>query len=93
MEWAKEFLTNPCDINLVKQIEEKFDDLAEYEQGGITYMKITLDEMFTMSNMVIMSLQKYLKQFAQEGIAKVPRSSDVWELISNRKMMRQVSSA
>ncbi len=72
MEWAKEFLTNSCDINLVKRIEEKFDGLAEYEQGGITYLKIALDEMFTMSNMVIMSLQKYLKQFAQEGIAKVP---------------------
>ncbi len=35
-------------------------------------MKIALDEMFTMSNMVIMSLQHYLKQFAQDGIAKVP---------------------
>ncbi len=69
---AKEFLTNSCDINLVKWIEEKFDDLAKYEQGRITYLKIALDEMFTMSNMVIMSLQKYLKQFAQEGIAKVP---------------------
>jgi hypothetical protein len=56
----------------VKRIEEKYDYLAEYEQGGITYLKIALDEMFTMSNMVIQSLQKYLKQFAQEGIAKVP---------------------
>ena len=35
-------------------------------------MKIALDEMFTMSNMVIILLQRYLKQFAQEGIAKVP---------------------
>ncbi len=35
-------------------------------------MKIALDKMFTMSNMVIMLLQRYLKQFAQEGIAKVP---------------------
>ncbi len=30
MEWVKEFLTNSCDINLVKRIEEKFDDLAKY---------------------------------------------------------------
>lgn len=72
MEWVKEFLTNSCDINLVKRIDEKYDCLAEYEQGGITFLKIALDEMFTMSNMVVMSLQKYLKQFAQEGIAKVP---------------------
>ena len=58
MEWVKEFLTNSCDINLVKQIDEKYDCLAEYEQGGITFLKIALDEMFTMSNMVVMSLQK-----------------------------------
>jgi hypothetical protein len=31
MEWVKEFLTNSCDINLVKHIEEKFDQLFEYE--------------------------------------------------------------
>jgi hypothetical protein len=61
-----------CDVHLVKRIDEKFDCLAEYEQGGITYLKIALDKMFTMSNMVIMSLQHYLKQFAQDGIAKVP---------------------
>ncbi len=35
-------------------------------------MKIALNEMFTMSDMVIMSLQRYLKQFAQDRIAKVP---------------------
>ncbi len=50
----------------------RFDCLAEYEQGGITYLKMALDKMFTMSDMVIMSLHRYLKQFAQEGIAKVP---------------------
>jgi hypothetical protein len=53
MEWVKEFLTNSCDINLEKRIDEKFDQLFEYEQGGIMYLKIVLDEMFTMSNMVV----------------------------------------
>jgi hypothetical protein len=72
MEWVKEFLTNSCDINLEKRIDEKFDQLYEYEQGGIMYLKIALDEMFTMSNMVVTSLQNFLKQFAKEGIAKVP---------------------
>jgi hypothetical protein len=71
MEWVKELLTNSCDINLVKRIDKKFDCLAEYEQGGITYLKIALDEMFTMSDMVIMLLQHYLKQFAQDRIAKL----------------------
>jgi hypothetical protein len=72
MEWIKELLTNSCDIHLVKRVDEKFDQLYENEQGGITYLIITLDEMFTMSNIVIMSLQKYLKQLAQDGVAKVP---------------------
>jgi hypothetical protein len=56
----------------VKCIEEKYDQLFEYEQGGITSLKITLNEMFTMRNLVITSLQKFLKQFAQEGVARVP---------------------
>ncbi len=69
---VKEFLTNSCDINLVKRIEENFNQHFEYEQGGIIYLKIALDEMFTMSTRVITSLQKFLKQFAQEGVARVP---------------------
>ncbi len=77
MECVKEFLTKSCDVNTVKRIDEKYDSLLEYEQGGITFLKIALDKMFTMSNMVVMSLQKYLKQFTQEGIAKVP-NEDVW---------------
>jgi hypothetical protein len=56
----------------VKCLDEKFDQLFEYEQRGITYLKIALDKMFTMSNIVITSLQKFLKQFAQEGVARVP---------------------
>jgi hypothetical protein len=72
MEWDKELLTNSCNINLVKPLDEKFDQLYEYEQSGITYLKIALDEMFTMSNMVIMLLQNYLKKFAHEGVAMVP---------------------
>jgi hypothetical protein len=72
MEWVKEFLTNSCDINLVKCLDEKFNQLFEYEQRGTTYLKIALDEMFIMSNMVISSLQNFLKKFAQEGVARVP---------------------
>ncbi len=44
IEWVKEFLTNYCDINLVKHVDKKFDQLYEYEQGGITHLKIALDE-------------------------------------------------
>jgi hypothetical protein len=57
MEWVMEFLSNSYDFNLAKLVDENFDQLFDYEQGGITYLKISLDEMFTMSNMVIMLLQ------------------------------------
>ncbi len=72
MERVKEFLTSLCDTNLVKGIEKKYNQLFEYEQGGITYLKIMLDEVFTVSNMVITMLQKFLKQNAHEGVARVP---------------------
>ena len=72
IEWVNKLLTNLCNINLEKHIDEKFGQLYEYEQGWITCLKIALDEMFTMSNMVVTLLQNFLKQFAKEGIAKVP---------------------
>jgi hypothetical protein len=72
IKWVKEFLTNSCDINLVKHLDEKFNQLFEYKQRGITYLKNVLDEMFTISNMVITLLQKFLKQFTQEGVVRVP---------------------
>ncbi len=71
MEWVKKFLKNSCDINLEMRINEKFDQLYEYEQGGIMYLKIVMDETFTMSNIVVMLLQNFLKKFANEGIARV----------------------
>jgi hypothetical protein len=43
-----------------------------YKQGGVTYTKITLDEMFTISNTVVTTLQGFFEAFAKEGIAKVP---------------------
>ncbi len=64
----------------MKHIEEKFDQLFEYEQGGITFLKIVLDEMFTMSNMVITLLPKFLKQFAQEGVARVPNEGSLMRM-------------
>ncbi len=47
MEWAKFLMMNSCDVLLVDRINKKFDELDLYEQGGVTYIKIALDEMFT----------------------------------------------
>ena len=72
MEWAKTLMMNSCDALLVERIDEKFEDLRQDEQGGVTYIKLALDEMFTGSNTVVNTLQGFFENFAKEGIAKVP---------------------
>jgi hypothetical protein len=65
-------MMNSCDVLLVDQIDKKFNELDLYGQGGITYIKIALDEMFTISNTVVATLQGFFKAFAKDGIAKIP---------------------
>lgn len=72
MEWARALMMNSCDALLVERIDEKFEELALYEQGGVTYIKIALDEMFTISNTVVTTLQGFFDAFSKAGIAKVP---------------------
>jgi hypothetical protein len=72
MEWAKSLMMNSCDVLLVDRIDKKFNELDLYEQGGVTYTKIALDEMFTISNTVVATLQGFFEAFAKDGIAKVP---------------------
>jgi hypothetical protein len=72
MEWSKSLMMNSCDVLLVDRIDKKFNELDLYEQGGVTYIKIALDEMFTISNTVVTTLQGFFEAFAKDGIAKVP---------------------
>jgi hypothetical protein len=72
MEWAKSLMMTSCDVLLIDRIDKKFDELDLYEQGGVTYIKIALDEMFTISNIVVATLQGFFEAFAKDGIAKVP---------------------
>ena len=72
MEWAKSLMMNFCDALLVDRIDKKFNEFDLYEQGGVTYIKIALDEMFTISNTVVATLQGFFEAFAKDGIAKVP---------------------
>ena len=94
-EWAKTLMTNSCDSLLVERIDEKFEDLTGYEQGGITYIKIALDEMFTISNTVVKTLQGFFEAFAKDGIAKVP-NEDVrvatGEIVAVAERLAEVSS-
>jgi len=76
-------MMNSCDVLLVDRIDKKLDELDLYEQGGVTYIKIALDEMFTIGNTVVTTLQGFFEAFAKDGIAKVPNEDvcDVTEQI------------
>ncbi len=63
---------NSCDALLVKQINKKFKDLSLFKQDGVTYIKLALDKMFTISNTVVTTFQGFFENFAKDGIAKVP---------------------
>jgi hypothetical protein len=65
-------MMNSCDALLIEQINKKFKDLSLFEQGGVTYIKLALDKMFTISNTVVTTLQGFFENFAKDGIAKVP---------------------
>jgi hypothetical protein len=60
MEWAKSLMMTSCDVLLVDRMDEKFE---------VTYIKIALDEMFTISNTVVTTLQEFFEAFAKDGIA------------------------
>ena len=69
MEWAKSLMMNSCDVLLVDRIDKKFDELDLYEQGGVTYIKIALDEMFTISNTVVTTLQGFFEAFSMPTLS------------------------
>ncbi len=48
------------------------EDLPLFKQGGVTYIKLALDVLFTISNTVVITLQGFFENFAKDGIAKVP---------------------
>ena len=47
-----------------------FEKLESLEQGGITYLKFMLDEMFCMRNDAVAALQTFLNNFSGEGLSK-----------------------
>ena len=56
-QWRKELFVDSSDPALIRRVEEKYGEMDGIEQGGITYLNISLDEMFNMSNVVITLLQ------------------------------------
>ena len=63
-------MVNSSEAELKQQVDKKFENIELLEQGGITYLKFMLDEMFCMNNDVVAALQTSLKNFSEEGLSK-----------------------
>ena len=55
-DWVKDLMVNSSEAELKQQVNKKFEKLESLEQGGITYLKFMLDEMFCMTNDVVAAL-------------------------------------
>ena len=69
-DWVKDLMVNSSEAELKQRVDEKSEKLELLEQGGITYLKFMLDKMFCMTNDVVVALQTFLKNFAEEGLSK-----------------------
>jgi hypothetical protein len=73
--WIKELITNSLDPELKKKVNKKYSKLEGYQQGGITFFKITMDTVFKMSIMAEDSLKSFIKNFGKNGLAKIPNEN------------------
>ena len=70
IDWVKDLMANSSEDELNQQVNEKFENLESLEQGGTTYLKFMLEEMFCTRNNVVSALQTFLKNFSEEGLSK-----------------------
>ena len=73
--WIKDLLTSSMDPELKRQVDEQYSELDLYQQGGISYFKITVDTIFKMSIMAEESLKSFIKDFGKNGLAKIPNEN------------------
>ena len=71
---------NSLDTAITKKVEEEYETLDGIEQGGITYLDFSLDDMFNMSDVVITFLQELLKLLVEHINAVKERLTEVPEL-------------
>ena len=63
---------NSLDPDLIKRAEDNYKALEGLEKYGITYLKIALDDMFNMSDVIITLPHILFKNFAWDGVTKYP---------------------
>ena len=49
--WIKDMLTSSMDPELWRQVDKQYSQLDHYKQGGISFFKIVVDNVFKMSSM------------------------------------------
>ena len=69
-DWFMDLMVNSRKAELKQRVDKKFENLKSIKQGGITYLKFMLDEMFCMTNNVVAALQTFLSNFSEEGLSK-----------------------
>jgi hypothetical protein len=68
--WLKDFVYNSSTDALRTATTKKYDRLAENQRGGVTYLYLTLMEMFQMSREVKDAMLGFLSLFKRKGIAR-----------------------
>ena len=81
-------MVNSSEAELKRRVNGKFKKLKSLEQGGTTYLKFMLDEMFCMSNGFVAALQTFLKSFSEEDLSKTVREN-VSEILAQVKAVRE----
>ena len=73
--WINDLLASLMDPELKRQVDEQYSEMELYQQGGISYFKITVDTAFKMSSMTEESLKYFIKEFGKNGLDKVPNEN------------------
>jgi hypothetical protein len=63
--WIKELIANLLDPELKKQVSKNYSKLEGYQQGDITFFKITMDTVLKMSIMAKESLKSSFRILAK----------------------------
>ncbi len=85
-------MINSCDALLVERIDKKFEDLSLYKQGGVTYIKLALDKMVTISNTVVATLQGFFENFAKDGVPNEDVCVATEQIIAIARRLTKVSA-
>jgi hypothetical protein len=68
--WLEQFVYNSSTDSLRSSVAKKYDRLLPNQQGGVSYLFFTLNEMFQMSREVVDAMKKFLEIFKRNGVSR-----------------------